>query len=146
METKYFKVRNKRKRCRTFLKEEIKTKTSDNWLPTIANPDFLSEIGITAPPNTILVAHSGSTRPTVDGKVAGIDVLRIDINDAPDGKYNWDHYDVCLIDENEAVLVLSENQRRDHWFPEILKWFERLIQQPPHLDDLDYDIEEIKDE
>ena len=88
METKRFLIKGKSKRCRIFLKNEILTKTTDDWLPTLTNPSFLNEVGITAPPNTILVAHSGSSKPTDDGKIGGIDIIRLDLNDAPEGKYN----------------------------------------------------------
>ena len=144
METKRFLIRGKSKRCRTYLKDEFLLKTTDDWIPKLGDQDFLNEIGITAPPTTIFVAHSGSAKPTDDGKIGGIDIIRIDLDDAPAGIYNWNHYDVCILNDEEAVLVLSENKRQDHWYPEIKKWFERVIKKPPHLDELDYDIKEIE--
>lgn len=144
METKHFLVRGKSKRCRTYLKNEFLLDTTDDWIPKLGDQTFLNKIGITAPPTTILVAHSGSAKPTDDGKIGGIDIIRLDLDDAPAGKYNWDHYDVCLLKNDEAVLVLSENKRQDHWYPTIKKWFERITDKPLHLDELDYDIEEIE--
>ena len=120
---------------------DFKIDGTNDWSRYYDDKDFLQKLGLKSPYETILVARSGSTIPTEDGKIAGVCLLRHDKKDEDvGGYYNWNHYDLIMKNNNEIVLITSEQKRSDHWFDEVDEWIERIIKNPPHLDQLDYEI------
>lgn len=137
MKTEYRIINGKRVKVNVYEYEEIKPLFSDGWKRTFENEDFLKKVGLTAPPSTFLVAASGNSIPTKDGKIAGICVLRTDEKDRPKGfPVNWNHWDFRLNEENknEVIMIPVEQKRPDHWFRNEEEWKNRIKIKPPHED------------
>ena len=137
VKTEYKVINGKRIKLKTFSYDEIKPLFSDGWERTFENKDFLEKVDLTAPPETFLVAASGSAIPTEDGKIAGICALRTDEKDRPKGfPVNWNHWDFYLDEEDKTkvIMIPKEQKRKDHWFRNIREWINRIKTKPPHKD------------
>jgi len=118
MKTEYVKRHNKHVEIKVFSFEEIKSIFNpDDWERTFQDLSFLKNVGLTAPPNTFQVTVSGTAIPPDFGIVAGICTLRIDKQDEPIGfPVNWNHWDFCLREDGNVIMIPSEQKRKDHWF------------------------------
>ena len=138
MNEEFAKINGKVQKCKTFTFDEIKGLFNDNdWNRTFKDPSFLNKVGLSAPPETFLVAGSVALTPPKERVVAGICTLRIDEKDRPKGfPINWNHWDFLLDEENKnkVIMVPSNQKRRDHWFKTEEEWQERIKRNPPHED------------
>ena len=140
VKTEHRVINGKRVKVNVYGCEEIKSLFSDGWKRTFENDDFLKKVGLTAPPKTFLVAASGNSIPTKDGKIAGICVLRWDEKDELKGfPVNWNHWDFYINEENksEVIMIPVEQKRSDHWFRNKEEWENRIKNKPPHKDIVD---------
>lgn len=135
MKTEYVNIKGEVKKCRVFSYDEIESIFNDkDWNRTFKDRSFLEKAGLTASPETFLVAGSTSATPTEDGKVAGICTLRTDEKDRPKGfPINWNHWDFFQLD-GKIVMIPSDDKRSDHWFKSEEDWKCRIKNYPPHED------------